>query len=144
MLARVLCIVAFFAFSAEAFVAPASPALSVSVAARGQTSIDMMAAPKKPVKKAAPKVVAKKPVKKVVKKAAPKPVAKKAAPKPVAKKVAPKKVAPKKVAPKKVAPKKSAVKSGFRPGKQMPASQAVNELLGGIFNAFNLLRSLPK
>jgi hypothetical protein len=29
-------------------------------------------------------------------------------------------------------------------GKQMPASQAVNELLGGIFNAFNLLRSLPK
>ena len=92
-------------------------------------------APLQPVKKAAPKVVAKKPVKKVVKKAAPKPVAKK---------VAPKKVAPKKVAPKKVAPKKSAVKSGFRPGKQMPASQAVNELLGGIFNAFNLLRSLPK
>jgi hypothetical protein len=91
-------------------------------------------APLQPVKKAAPKVVAKKPVKKVVKKAAPKPVAKKAAPKPVAKKVA----------PKKVAPKKSAVKSGFRPGKQMPASQAVNELLGGIFNAFNLLRSLPK
>ena len=83
-------------------------------------------APLQPVKKAAPKkVVAKKPVKKVVKKAAPKPVAKK-------------------VAPKKVAPKKSAVKSGFRPGKQMPASQAVNELLGGIFNAFNLLRSLPK
>ena len=79
------------------------------------------------MKKAAPKkaVVAKKPVKKVVKKAAPKPVAKK-------------------VAPKKVAPKKSAVQSGFRPGKQMPASQAVNELLGGIFNAFNLLRSLPK
>eukprot|EP00900_Chrysochromulina_parva_P012272 jgi/Chrpa1/21045/Chrysochromulina_OHIO_Genome00009058-RA len=136
MLARVLFIVAFFAFSAEAFVAPASPALSVSVAARGQTSIDMMAAPKKPVKKAAPKkaapkkVVAKKPVKTVVKKAAPKPVAKK--------------VAPKKVAPKKVAPKKSAVKSGFRPGKQMPASQAVNELLGGFINAFNLLRSLPK
>ena len=91
-------------------------------------------APLQPVKKAAPKVVAKKPVKKVVKKAAPKPVAKKAAPKPVAKKVA----------PKKVAPKKSAVKSGFRPGKQMPASQAVNELLGGFINAFNLLRSLPK
>ena len=89
-----------------------------------------------PVKKAAPKkaVVAKKPVKKVVKKAAPKPVAKK---------VAPKKVVSKKVASK-VAPKKSAAKSGFRPGKQMPASQAVNELLGGIFNAFNLLRSLPK
>ena len=82
-------------------------------------------APLQPVKKAAPKVVAKKPVKKVVKKAAPKPVAKK-------------------VAPKKVAPKKSAVKSGFRPGKQMPASQAVNELLGGFINAFNLLRSLPK
>ena len=98
-----------------------------------------------PVKKAAPKkaVVAKKPVKKVVKKAAPKPVAKKVAPKPVAKKVAPKPVA-KKVAPKKVAPKKSAVQSGFRPGKQMPASQAVNELLGGFINAFNLLRSLPK
>ena len=88
-------------------------------------------APLQPVKKAAPKkaapkkVVAKKPVKKVVKKAAPKPVAKK-------------------VAPKKVAPKKSAVQSGFRPGKQMPASQAVNELLGGFINAFNLLRSLPK
>ena len=88
-------------------------------------------APLQPVKKAAPKkaapkkVVAKKPVKTVVKKAAPKPVAKK-------------------VAPKKVAPKKSAVKSGFRPGKQMPASQAVNELLGGFINAFNLLRSLPK
>ena len=93
-------------------------------------------APLQPVKKAAPKkaVVAKKPVKKVVKKAAPKPVAKKVAPKPVAKKVA----------PKKVAPKKSAVQSGFRPGKQMPASQAVNELLGGFINAFNLLRSLPK
>jgi len=26
----------------------------------------------------------------------------------------------------------------------MPASQAVNELLGGFINAFNLLRSLPK
>merc|ERR1719183_761329 len=58
-------------------------------------------------------------------------------------KKAPKKVAKKVV--KKVA-KKAPVKksSGFNPGKQMPASQAVNELFGGITNAFDLLRNLPK
>jgi len=95
-------------------------------------------------KKAAPKKAA---PKKVVKKAAPKKVVKKAAPKKVVKKAAPKKVV-KKAAPKKVV--KKAVKntgsgpSRSRPGQQMPASQAVTELLGGFTNAFNLLKDLPK
>jgi len=72
------------------------------------------AAPKK-AKKVVKKVV-KKPVKKVVKK-------------PVKKVV------------KKVVPKK---KSGdFRPGAQMPASQAVNELFGGVYNVFKVLKDLP-
>jgi len=64
---------------------------------------------------------------------------KKAAPKKAVKKVV------KKVAPKKVV-KKVAKKSGqkFSPGKQMPANQAVMELFGGVANAFNLLKNLPK
>jgi hypothetical protein len=31
----------------------------------------------------------------------------------------------------------------FSPGKQMPANQAVTELIGGVTNAFDLLRNLP-
>ena len=58
----------------------------------------------------------------------------------VVKKVAKKPV--KKVAKK--AAKKAAPKAAFRPGQQMPAGQAVTELLGGFVNAFDLLRNLPK
>jgi len=112
-----LVLLALFAVSCEAFVAPASPALSRSVVRA--TDVEMFggsgkAAPKK-AKKVVKKVV-KKPVKKVVKK-------------PVKKVV------------KKVVPKKS---GAFRPGEQMPASQAVNELFGGIGNVLNVLKDLPK
>jgi len=112
MIARLLALLAFFAVSSEAFVAPASPALSVSVVAR-QPAATMLGGGKGKPKKAAKKVVkkvAKKPVKKVAKKAA----------------------------------KKAAPKGAFRPGQQMPANQAVTELFGGFFNAFDLLRNLPK
>lgn len=40
--------------------------------------------------------------------------------------------------------KKAAPKSSFKPGKQMPANQAVTELLGGFTNAFQILKDLPK
>ena len=53
-----------------------------------------------------------------------------------------KKAAPKK--PVKKVVKKAAKKSDFRPGQQMPANQAITELLGGFGNALDLLRNLPK
>jgi len=117
---------AFFAVSSQAFVAPATPALSrtvvtsapaVSMFSGGGKSAPKKAV-KKPVKKVVKKPVAKKPVKKVVKKVVKKPV-------------------------KKVV-KKAVGKKDFRPGQQMPANQAVTEVIGGFLNAFNLLKNLPK
>eukprot|EP00322_Chrysochromulina_rotalis_P031605 CAMPEP_0115832848 /NCGR_PEP_ID=MMETSP0287-20121206/2870_1 /TAXON_ID=412157 /ORGANISM="Chrysochromulina rotalis, Strain UIO044" /LENGTH=112 /DNA_ID=CAMNT_0003286247 /DNA_START=145 /DNA_END=483 /DNA_ORIENTATION=+ len=112
MMYRAVMMLAFFAASSEAFVAPASSALSASTISRND-AVSMFGG----AKKAAPK---------------------KAAPKKVVKKAAPKKVVKKAVKNTGSGPSRS------RPGQQMPASQAVTELLGGFTNAFNLLKDLPK
>merc|ERR1719454_1756739 len=101
---RTLLVLAFLAFSCEAFMAPAAPALSRSVVSASQVQMFGGSGGAKAKK------VAKKPVKKVVKKVAKKPVA----------------------------------KGGFTPGKQMPANQAVTELIGGFGNAFGILKNLYK
>merc|ERR1719198_1260737 len=98
MIFRLLAL-ALFAFSCEAFVAPASPALSRSV----------VSAPAVQMFSGGSSSKAKKVVKKVVKKVAKKPVKK-----PVKKVV------------KKVV--KKAPSGSFKPGKQMPANQAVSAL----------------
>mmetsp|Transcript_31964 Transcript_31964/g.83636 ORF Transcript_31964/g.83636 Transcript_31964/m.83636 type:complete len:104 (+) Transcript_31964:80-391(+) len=103
MMYRAVMMLAFFAASSEAFVAPASSALSASTISRND-AVSMFGG---------------------------------------AKKAAPKKAAPKKVV-KKAVKNTGSGPSRSRPGQQMPASQAVTELLGGFTNAFNLLKDLPK
>merc|ERR1719164_116455 len=109
MMFRLLAL-ALFAVSCEAFVAPASPALSRSVvsAPAVQMFSGGSSSKAKKVAKKAVKKVAKKPVKKVVKKVV-----------------------------------KKAPSGSFKPGKQMPANQAITELLGGFGNAFSILKDLP-